>query len=127
MVLALTVVCSISATFAWIAFAMVGSAGHTLAREAAGWIATTLSTLAVLPAVSLMVGPALFLLAADEDSSLNGSVLAVVVTVIAVGASFVVYRRRDVRYFAIPILVLGLGVAWLGRYVVTVDWLPSPS
>ncbi len=103
--------------------------------EAVGWVAATLTALAVAPYVALPAGLLLFLPALwFEQTSVPGAVgvvawceaLALTVGVVLMGRHALRNWRRA-RFLAAGVVILGLGSVWMGRYLATIDWMPHPS
>lgn len=127
----------IAAIVAWMTFAIVSAiAGdrRTLV-DAMGWTATTLTSLAILPYFSIVVGFLLFLPALwFNQTEAPGAVpvvawaeaLLLSVAVVAVGRwSFRRFGRA--RFLSAGVVVLGLGSVWMGRFLATVDWSLGPG
>lgn len=96
-------------------------------------MASVLLSVAVLPVVAFVGGFVLYLpvLGVDDGSGAIAPIawlFAIVLTSVVIAVAYRLWKARSgVRFLIAPTLILGLGTVWLGRYLATVDWLPTPS
>ena len=119
----------------WIAYAIgAGKSGdrHRLV-VAAGWAASIVTALAVLPIVAFVVGfvlflPALWFLRVGTAGTVEvvAWAEAVILTVATVFlARWAFSRLGTARFLTATLVILALGSIWTGRWLATVEWFPA--
>ncbi|ADG77854.1 Integral membrane protein OS=Tsukamurella paurometabola (strain ATCC 8368 / DSM / CCUG 35730/ CIP 100753 / JCM 10117 / KCTC 9821 / NBRC 16120 / NCIMB 702349/ NCTC 13040) OX=521096 GN=Tpau_1223 PE=4 SV=1 [Tsukamurella paurometabola] len=117
---------------ACVAFAVLDPVRRSTVREIAGWTASVLFSLPLLPVVAFIVGLFLFSpvssLTDEPALTVVSWVYALVLSLVVIGLAYsVIARAPRARFFAAPILVFGLGSVWVGRYLATVEWFLGPT
>ncbi len=129
-------VAACGAVIAWVGYLIASVAGGRRALvEGVGWAASILTSLAALPFVAFLLGFLLFLPAMWFSRVASANVVAVIawaqaliLTVAVLAAGRGIFRRAgSARFLAAAVVILGLGTVWMGRYLATIDWAPTPS
>ncbi|CAM3907305.1 MULTISPECIES: hypothetical protein [Tsukamurella] len=118
--------CALGAAAAWLVFVSPAELAGAVAREAAGWIAITLATLAILPLIALVLGLLLLDTTGEVEAS-TAVAVAITATVAACAAALYVGCIRRVRFLAVPIFAFGAGVPWFWWFLLVGDWSFGPT